>query len=124
MAQNWTINPKTGDYVMQGGSPVQTSDLYTPAYIRLKVPRTRWLYAPNSKYGSDFWQLRKRQTGRDVSNVEITAGRALQPIADDGRAASISVTFTEVVRGAVAIQTSIKQANGQIIQFTIPSVGA
>lgn len=123
MAQNWNLDPKTGDYVLIGGSPEQTNSLQIPAYIRLKTPRTRWLYAPDERYGSDFYTLQKRQTTRDSSLVETVAANALQPIVDDGRAQTIEVETTVLARNAIGLQTEILTADGSIEELTLPSLG-
>ena len=92
MAQTWDINPVTGDYVMVGGQPSQTNDLNVPAYIRLKAPRQGlrkrdgtpggWMYAPDSKWGSNFWAKRgTRVAGSQITEMEQVAAVALQPIA-------------------------------------------
>jgi phage gp46-like protein len=123
MAQNWDIDPKTGDYVMEGGAPKQTDSLKIAAYVRLKTPRTQWLYAPNTRYGSDFYLLQKRQTTRDASQVEAVAANALQPIADDGRARSIEVEAVVATRHGVGLETRIEEANGRIDNLLLPSLG-
>lgn len=123
MAQNWEIDPKTGDYVMEGGAPKQTDSLRIPAYVRLKTPRTQWLYAPDERYGSDFYTIKKRQTTRDASQIETVAANALQPIADDGRARSIEVEATQVARHGVGLETKIVEASGRLDNLSLPSLG-
>ena len=121
--QNWKIDPKTGDYIMQGGAPAETDSLEIPAYIRLKVGRGQWLYAPDDKYGSDFYALQKRQTVRDASQLETIAANALQPIADDGRASQIDINARVLTRNGVGLEAEIVKANGQLDRLTLPSLG-
>jgi phage gp46-like protein len=123
MPQNWDLDPKTGDYVMTGGAPKQTNSLRVPAYIRLKVPRLGWLYAPNTLYGSDFRAIKKRQTNRDATTLENTAGRALQPIVDDGRSATMDITTTAVSRNGIGLNIKIVEASGTQDQLNLPSIG-
>lgn len=124
MAQNWELDPKTGDYIMTGGAPAQTDSLRIPAYIRLKTPRLGWMYAPNTLYGSDFRALKKRQTTRDVTSVENIAGRALQPIVDDGRSATMDINTTATARNSLGLQIHIVEASGKQDQLNLPSIGA
>lgn len=123
MAQNWNLNPATGDYVMNGGAPEQTDSLKIPAYVRLKVTVGQWLYAPDSNYGSRFKQIKKRPTGRDTAKVENAAAVALQPILDDGRALSITVETTSSNRSSVGLSTVIERQRGVFDQLEIPSLG-
>lgn len=124
MAQNWDRNEKTGDYLMRGGSPIETDSLRIPAYNRLKVRRLGWLYAPDEQYGSDFFRLQKRQTNRDTSAVENIAGRGLQPILDDGRAQRIDVDFDAVARHGVGIKVKLVSASGKTEELNLNPLGA
>jgi phage gp46-like protein len=123
--QNWTFDPKTGDYVMSGGAPLQTNALLTPAYIRLKTRRTQWMYAPDSKYGSDLHKIKNKKAAqnRQIASVEAAAARALQPMADDGRAQSITVDLAATQRGYIGLDIAILQSNGQVETLNLPSIG-
>jgi phage gp46-like protein len=121
--QNWEINPATGDYIMEGGSPKETDSLRIPAYFRLKIPRTKWLYARDNQLGSDFNTLKKRQTTKDASQIETIGATALQPMADDGRAQSIEVEATATSRQGVQLEARIVKADGQIEELVLPSLG-
>lgn len=123
MSESWNINPASGDYVMERGSPVPTNSLQIPAYIRLRTPREGWMYAPDASYGSDFANLKKRQTTRDSSEVESIAARALQPILDDGRAQSIEVTTTESQRNAIGLKADIIDAQGNVESLDLKGLG-
>jgi phage gp46-like protein len=121
--QNWDLNEKTGDYLMEGGAPKQTDSLRIPAYMRLKVRRRGWLYAPDVKYGSDFWTVKKRQTSRDTTAIENTAARALQPIVDDGRASFVLVDNDGIARSGVGVKCKIVAASGREDQLNLQGLG-
>ncbi len=121
--KNWSINPQTGDYIMQGGAPIETPSLQIPAYIRLKVKRNNWLYAPNSDYGSDFFLLKKKQAGLDASTIETVAERALQPIVEDGRANSITVETQDTSRSGIEMKTTIVDAKGEPEEIVFKTLG-
>lgn len=123
MAQNWDLNPSNGDYLQSGGAPVETDSLRIPAYIRLKTRRLGWMYAPDDKYGSNFWQVKKRQTDRDTTAIENEAARAVQPIANDGRAQRIVVDFDAVSRHGVGVRLKITAANGLDDQLNLEGLG-
>lgn len=112
-AQNLELDPLTGDYVIENGRPVQDGSLNTPAYIRLKTSRTRWLYAPDTKFGSDFYLFHRRHLQNDDKTLITVAQRALQPLIDDGRAAAIRVTQLGSDRNAWQCRAQITQANGE-----------
>lgn len=122
MAQTWEQNPMTGDYVMQGGAPVETNSLRMPAYVRLKVRRSTWLYAPNTEYGSEFHTVKKRKTNDDASLIENLAARALQPILDDGRAAAIEIDTEAVSRNGVGIKSRIIVSEGESEVLLLPQI--
>lgn len=122
MGQNWQIDPITGDYVMDGGAPVQTDSLQVPAYYRLKITRNQWLYNPGPTYGSTFQLIRKRPPGGDNTAIENTALAALQPILDDGRAVSITVDSRDESRSNVALEVFIEKQRGVFDQLSIPAL--
>lgn len=114
---SWVIDPSSGDYVMTNGQPTDSADLSFPAYYRLKIKRQKWMYAPDSNYGSDFYKLQRNLTTKPQLALEKIAARALQPIVDDGRATSIGVDVTQVARSGVAITCAI--SSGQTVISTL-----
>ena len=106
---------------MSGGSPVQDETLNTPAVIRLLVPRTQWMYAPDSKYGSDFYAAHVRI--KDTAQLEEISNRALAPLVNDGRAIEAVSTTTDAKRGAVELSVEITDAEGEVESFTFSPVG-
>jgi len=120
--QNWKINPATGDYVIESGKPVETNELTIPAYIRLKVKRKGWMYAPDDNYGSDLHTLTRKQTNRTPSAIENLAARALAPIVNEQRAKSITVDFAASARHGVGLETKIINSRGQIEQLNLKAI--
>jgi len=122
MAQNWMVNPKTGDYEMENGAPLQTDSLVVPAYYRLKIARDGWMYAPDRNYGSTFNQIKKNPSGGDTTKIENTGSVALQPILDDGRAISITVETILAARNSVGLDIVIQRQRGVFDQLEIPAL--
>lgn len=121
---SWVIDPKTGDYVMTNGAPVESTSLIYPAYYRLKVERTQWLYAPDVNYGSDFYTIKKRFTATDANVLTNLAERALQPMIDDGRASVIDATFLAPKSiNDSELQVDITDAQGQPQVLNLPVIG-
>lgn len=121
---SWQIDPKTGDYLMTKGAPVDDSSLIYPAYYRLKVKRTQWLYAPNDQYGSDFYTIKKRFNPGDVNPLANIGAVALQPIIDDGRASDVDVTYrTSQSLNDTQLSAVITDAQGQPQTLNLPSIG-
>lgn len=119
--QSWDIDPKTGDYILDaGGNPRQTDSLRVPAYFRLKARRTQWLYAPNERWGADFYLLKKRRSTSDGSAVEAVAALALQPLIDDGRSEEIVIETTAVARQGIALKATITEASGRLETLELP----
>lgn len=134
MSQSWDIDPKTGDYIMAGGQPVQTDSLRVPSYFRLKGHRKGfrqrdgtpggWLYAPDKKWGSAFWtQVGTRISTRDTTKLETTAQQALQPLADTGRASKITLDVLGAGVGNISLRAKIVETNGNVDQLNMPSLG-
>lgn len=114
MAQDWDIDPKTGDWIVNGGAPVETDSLRVPAYNRLKTRRLMWLYAPDKSFGSDFFRVRRRNSV-DVSNdLEAIAYQALKPMIDDGRAVEVNSDLVVQGRGYAGLSTEIVDASGEV----------
>lgn len=117
--QSWDIDPVEGDYILDKGSPVTTNSLRVPAYFRLKVKRTQWMYAPDSKYGSDFYTVKKRSQNNSTQRLESIAAKALQPIVDDGRASTIEAEVTDIPnRNAVEMDITVTDNNGEVEKTT------
>lgn len=121
--QTWNIDPKTGDYVLENGRPQETNSLKVAAYFRLKIKRKKWLYAPDDKYGADFYTIQKRPADNANQRFENTAVKALQPLVDDGRALQIEATVTQNVRSGTALETTIIDATGEVQKVTFNSLG-
>jgi phage gp46-like protein len=123
MSETWAIDPNTGDYVMSGGSPVVETGLLTPAYLRLKTPRTRWLYAPDTSFGSDFYKQNLKRSTENINQLRVVAENALRPMVLDKRARDIEVAFSNQARHAVGYQVKILDAQGQIESLNLPPIG-
>ncbi|MEQ1966264.1 phage GP46 family protein [Xenorhabdus nematophila] len=80
------LNPQTGDY-----TGTRTKSLENAVYLRLMTPRGSYWADP--ALGSRLHELTRE---KDVSRIYVLARQyaeqALQPLLDDGRATSISVT--------------------------------
>jgi phage gp46-like protein len=116
------IDPATGDYLMQNGSPISSDSLDNPAYYRIRIHRLKWMYAPDTNYGSDLYTLEKKE-GNAALNMITTA---LQPMVDDGRALGVDpefVTPQPSSRNEAAISVEITDAQGIQQNLTLPPVG-
>lgn len=102
---------------MTGGKPEQTDSLRIPAYLRMKIERLGtldnvqrgWMYAPDSKYGSNFYRVKKNRTSSDGSFVEDIAASALTPLVEDGRASEIENTVEGISRHGLKLKTKITE---------------
>lgn len=120
--QNLQLDPKTGDYIIVNGRPVEDNTLNTPCYIRLKAKRTKWLYAPDTKWGSDFYLFHKRHIIADDSAMLAVGARALQPLIDNNRASSIQVTQDATSRNAFQLEALVTQQNSQATSLSFNPV--
>jgi phage gp46-like protein len=120
---SWVIDPSSGDYVMTNGAPVDSPDLKMPSYYRLKIKRQQWLYAPDAKYGSDYYKVLKNFTTKPQTQLEQIGARALQPIVDDGRATAIDVTVTGVGRNAVSLELDVTSGQNQTSTIQLKGLG-
>ena len=122
-SSSWKIDSISRDYQLtQTGVPQQDQTLGTPALIRLATPRGRWLHAPDAQYGSTLHTLNRRVAS--AAEFINASQSALQPLVDQNRAQSVSVTLTGSARGDLRSQVRIVDEEGapQIFNFT-PIVG-
>jgi phage gp46-like protein len=122
---SWRIDPKTGDYVMLNGAPTEDESLIYPAYYRLKIKRTQWLYAPDTFYGSDFYTVKKHFRPNEMNSLSDIALKALQPIEDDGRASDLTATIQPSAgRNDAQLSIEIIDAMGQPQKLNLPVLPA
>lgn len=123
MSETWLLNPESGDYVVDDqGKPVIDNSLKVPAYIRLRAPRTQWMYAPDVNYGSDFYQGKLKHNPESRKTVELIAQRALQALMTDGRARQIIVDTVTQSRFSLGFRTVILDIQGQRDDFSITPI--
>jgi phage gp46-like protein len=108
---------------MNNGAPVETDSLQVPAYFRLKGKRAKWLYAPDTSWGSDFYTVKRRPDESGNQNLENVAIAAVQPLVDDGRALSVDANVVSVGANSAGLQISIVDASGQLQVTTFPGLG-
>lgn len=124
MNESWDVDPKTGDYVMESGVPKKGTSLLTPAYFRMKAKRGTWMYAPDSKWGSDFHLVTKRVSVTDGQFLESVAEKALQPMIDDGRASEVTITTAAQSRHNTGLEVELIDAQGDAEQLNFDPIGA
>ena len=121
---SWQIDPKTGDYIQANGRPVEDSSLIYPAYYRIKIPRTQWMYAPDTNYGSDLYTVKKHFTAGQVNPLANMVDVALQPMIDDGRASAVDTTYLAPASlYDTQLSAVITDAQGEPQTLNLPQVG-
>lgn len=108
------INPTTGDLTGQ-----RINTLANAVYIRLMTPLGSWWADPS--LGSRLHELRRE---KDRPRVGILAKQyaeqALQPLLDDGRAKTITITAEQPHNGWLILQIDIIDATGNPQVFRQP----
>ncbi len=108
------INPTTGDLT---GQRIYT--LGNAVYIRLITPLGPWW--KDTTVGSRLHELKR---SKDLSRVgklaKQYAEQALQPLLDDGRAQSITITVEQPHNGWLNLQIDITDATGNPQVFRQP----
>lgn len=106
---SFKIDPVIRDYVMQpNGKPEIDNSLRTPAFFRLRIPRRKWLYAPDDNYGSDYYLLKKNLNSSNSSMVNIGL-KALESFVDEDRAFDTEVEIVEKSRSGVGLEVKIQE---------------
>lgn len=108
------LDTQTGDY-----AGARTETLANAAYIRLATPLgTYWV---NPLLGSRLHELERE---KDLARVEVLAEQyaeqALQPLLNDGRARSISITTERGGSGRLDLLIEIEDATGRTARFRHP----
>ena len=124
MSQNLMLDRSNGDYVLnEKGKIEETDSLIIPAYIRLRTKKGKWMYAPDTSYGSTFFEAKKRKTNGDASAMEKIASTALKPLIDDGRADQIDIDATYSSRHAIGLEIKIESSKGLVDTLGLESLG-
>ncbi|WP_103035236.1 phage GP46 family protein [Castellaniella caeni] len=108
------LDPATADYAL----PWQRIEtLANAVYVRLMTPVGSWWAAPT--VGSRLHELMRE---KDVSRVYVRARQyaeqALQPLIDDGRARSVTVSADRSRPGWCALQIAVVDNVGREQQFS------
>lgn len=119
---SWALDPASGDYLVEGGNPRASTNLDVPIYIRLKTHRTKWLYAPNTQYGSDFYLNRKHQTASIGSLALNIATAAVKNLIDEGRALQIDLESNGVSRNGEGLTVTYQDKNGKENEFILVGI--
>lgn len=122
ITQNWLIDTVTGDYVMKGGKPVLDTTVIVPVYIRAKAPRTKWLYAPDKAWGSDFYKTTIRHDNNSGKQLQGVMLRALQPMINDKRIVNVTITALKQALGVYLFETDVVQSQGQTVNITLSPI--
>lgn len=107
------IHPITGDYTGD-----MTAGVENAALIRLKTPLGTWPFAPH--VGSKLHQLPQKDLDEARALAEQYAWQALEPLVQGGRATSVTVVATRRRPGWIDLSVSIRQANGDMVNFEHP----
>lgn len=120
---NWLINPATGDYAIANGDPQRDETVQFAAYLRLKLQRESWLYAPDTGYGSDFARVKKRTANAPQLLIAV-AKKALQPLQDENRVTTIEVESNGSARHYEALDITLTERDGNVASFVFEPVGS
>ncbi|MCR1767879.1 phage GP46 family protein [Burkholderia glumae] len=108
------IDPFTRDYT--GAS---TTTLQTAVYLRLRTPLGSWW--ADTTLGSRLNELEREKDTPRVRGLAVQyAEQALQPLVDDGRAQSISITSASAQTGWLALLIDVVDATGNVQHFKHP----
>lgn len=114
MGIDQAIDPYTGEYL-----PERINHLGNAVYIRLATPLGSWWADPS--IGSRLHELARE---KDVPRVGLLARQyseqALQPLLDDGRARSITVTVQQPHNGRCLLLITVEDATGREQTFQHP----
>lgn len=108
------ISPLTRDYTSENITTLQNA-----VYIRLTTPKDSWW--ADGTLGSLLHLIYRE---KDLSRVGLLAQQyaeeALQPIIDDGRAKSITVTHEQPKNGSLNLLISVVDNRGVKFEFKHP----
>ncbi|WP_028535616.1 phage GP46 family protein [Paludibacterium yongneupense] len=108
------LDPATGTYTGQ-----MTRTLSNAVYLRLRTPLGS--YWADTTLGSKLYTLARE---KDVPRVAVLtrqyAEQALQPLVDDARAQSVTVTTERPGTGWLWLYIDVTDASGQVQSFKHP----
>lgn len=108
------LDPSTGGYTGQ-----RTTSLSNAVYIRLQTPLGSYWADPT--LGSRLHELkREKDVARVYTLAKQYAEQALQPLVDDRRAKSVTVTTQSLRKGWLLLLIDIVDASGKPDHFEHP----
>ncbi|CAB3764085.1 phage GP46 family protein [Paraburkholderia humisilvae] len=108
------LDPTTGGY-----TGTSTTTLANPVYIRLKTPLGSWWADPT--IGSRLHELEREKDTPRVRGLAIQyAEQALQPLIDDKRAQSVTVTSADGQTGWLILLIEVVDVSGNPQHFKHP----
>ena len=108
------LDPTTGGY-----TGARTISLSNAVYLRLQTPLGS--YWADKTLGSRLHELAREKDVARVRGLAVQyAEQALQPLLDDGRASSSTVTATHLRVGWLLLQIEIVDASGKPQHFKHP----
>ncbi|WP_420996247.1 phage GP46 family protein [Cupriavidus sp. 30B13] len=108
------LDPQTGSY-----TGTRTNTLANAIYLRLQTPLGSWW--ADKTLGSRLHELKREKDKPRVAKLaQQYAGQALQPILDDGRAKSITVSTSRPQSGWLVLLIEVVDAGGRVQHFQHP----
>lgn len=108
------LNPTTGDYTGE-----RTTSLANAVYLRLSTPLGTYWFDPS--IGSLLYTLQRSKDLPKIADLAVQyATQALQPLIDDNRAQSITVTAHRPYEGWLLLNIDVVDVTGDIQPFKHP----
>ena len=108
------LNPTTGDYTGE-----RTTTLANAVYLRLNTPLGSYWFDPT--LGSLLYTLQRSKDLPKVADLAVQyAEQALQPLVDDKRAQSVTVTATRPHVGWLLLNIEVVDATSDTQHFKYP----
>jgi phage gp46-like protein len=108
------LDPTTADY-----TGTSTTTLANAVYLRLQTPLGSWWADPT--LGSRLHELQREKDTPRVRGLAIQyAEQALQPLIDDKRAKSVTVTTADAPTGWLILLIEVVDATGNPQHFNHP----
>lgn len=114
-----TIDTVTKDYIPLNGQIQNSNQLEAQIYQLIQTPKTKWLYAPDSNYGSDFYTLLNQRQRLSKSQILQLVTSALDPLTSTGELTLTSLTVPVLTLGTVNIDIEGVDSSGEKVKFTI-----
>ena len=117
------LDPKTQDYVNLNGQIENRNQILTEIYLRLTIPKRKYLYAKNDPdCGSLLYTIKNARGTINKTQVAQLVADALKPLVEQGKIKIKDIRVPFLVLGSFTVEVDCTDNSGEQIHFVLNPV--